>query len=162
MIGMRKSRTLRERFEKHVKRTDGCWLWTASRFRTGYVQIAGVPGEGAKSLRAHRVAWELFRGAIPNGLCVLHRCDVRACVNPAHLFLGTVAANNKDMKLKGRNKWPGYRGARNGMAKLTPRRVRAIRRARAEGQSLVVIARRFAVDPSTVSVIALRKVWRHV
>jgi hypothetical protein len=78
---------------------SGCWLWTASLRPNGY----GMFGIAAGSVQsAHRVAWELVNGPIPDGLHVLHRCDVRACVNPSHLFLGTRFDNMQDMIAKGR------------------------------------------------------------
>lgn len=79
--------------------TTGCLLWRGSLNEKGYGQIAVEPGKPGLT---HRVAWEIYRGPIPNGLCVLHRCDIPACCNPEHLFLGTKADNNADMIAKGR------------------------------------------------------------
>lgn len=77
---------------------DGCWLWTASIGGPGYGQIA----YNKKPHTVHRLIWELYNGPIPKGMFVLHRCDVRRCCNPEHLFLGTPADNTKDMISKGR------------------------------------------------------------
>jgi hypothetical protein len=99
-----------QRFWSKVDKTSTCWLWTGALFRSG--------GYGAfrirtTTIRAHRLAWELMREKIPRGMCVLHRCDVPACVNPDHLFLGTRADNMKDMYNKGRNvNGAGSRNAR--------------------------------------------------
>lgn len=89
-----------ERFWPRVDKAVGqgpdgtCWEWTASRNGDGY----GF----SNHTMAHRVSWEIHNGSIPNGLCVLHRCDNPPCVNPAHLFLGTKKDNAADMSAKGR------------------------------------------------------------
>jgi hypothetical protein len=78
---------------------DGCWLWKGSPAAGGY----GRAGIGSrKTALAHRVAYEIVKGDVPDGMCVLHHCDVRLCVNPAHLFVGTRGDNARDMAAKGR------------------------------------------------------------
>lgn len=79
---------------------SGCWLWSGTLNNKGYGMFWTKQTEN-KCL-SHRFAWEQARGAIPKGLCVLHKCDVPCCVNPEHLFLGSIKDNNKDMTLKGR------------------------------------------------------------
>jgi len=95
-------RPLAERFWRKVavRGPDECWLWTGSRTKQGYGQIALGEVRNRPEL-AHRVAWTLTFGAT-GALYVLHRCDVRPCVNPAHLFLGTTRDNALDMVAKGR------------------------------------------------------------
>ena len=93
-----------DRFWEKVDRSggpDACWLWTASTRRKGYGQFAL---RNNKPIPAHRAIWIMVNGEIPDGLCVLHRCDVPGCVNPAHLFLGTKRDNSVDMAIKGRVK----------------------------------------------------------
>jgi hypothetical protein len=77
----------------------GCWLWMAST-KNGYGQLYA---QGKSSQYAHRVSWKEHKGQIPKGLQVLHKCDVRRCINPEHLFLGTQADNIHDMVKKGRH-----------------------------------------------------------
>jgi len=91
-----------DRFFQKVDRSGDCWLWLAGLDKDGY----GKFNIGDKTFRAHRVAWELAANKkIPNGLCVLHRCDVPGCVNPEHLFLGTALENNQDREEKNRGRY---------------------------------------------------------
>lgn len=84
-----------------TKSADGCWLRSGSGTRNGYSTIGrGRSGEGTTT--AHRLMWEITNGPVPPGIMVCHTCDVRRCVNPAHLFLGTAKDNTQDMLAKGR------------------------------------------------------------
>jgi hypothetical protein len=86
---------------------SGCWLWLGSVSRKGYGQIrVPLPGGGNQLRIATHVALELHGGLVPAGMCVLHRCDTPACVNPDHLFVGTFKDNTQDMISKGRNSPP--------------------------------------------------------
>ena len=142
-----------EKIEVHP---DGCWLWTAATFSNGY----GAFREGDKQRRAHRWSHEHFIGPIAEGQVVCHRCDVRRCVNPDHLFTGTPADNQADMTTKGR----GRSGAKNGghlrPHKLDAEKVAEIRRLYATGyRSQQVIADDYGVAQILVSRIVRYKVW---
>jgi len=122
----------------------------------------GFFGFNGRTSRANRVAWELTYGPIPEGLVVCHRCDNRRCVNPAHLFLGTVADNVRDMDQKGRRR--ACRGEDRRNAKLTEHHVRVIRYLRDNGVSLSQRrqAEMFGVNHTTIERIGTRREWGHV
>lgn len=159
------------RFLAKVDRAGECWLWTGGTKSHGYANFK----LGVKSLRAHRVAWTLFLGPIPPGLCVLHRCDVRACIRPDHLFLGTHAENMGDMVAKGRQataathpgRWASgeHHGSRTSPGRmrrgphLTVADVLAIR---ASDEPLRVMSARFGVGVANVKKIRRRVTWKHV
>lgn len=85
--------------------SNECWPWTSTINEKGYGRL-GVNGRSANSVLAHRAAWAISNGRDPGALCVLHRCDNRRCVNPSHLFLGTVRDNWHDCIAKGRAVFP--------------------------------------------------------
>lgn len=144
---------LSERFWSKVERRgpDECWLWQASLYPRGYGQFWL---DGAMH-GSHRISYVLANGPIPNGLCVCHACDVRSCVNPRHLFLGTQADNMADKVAKGRT--PILRGERNGRAKLTAVQVEEIRLSTA---SRAELARRYGVTQAAIGKIVRRESWR--
>lgn len=121
-----------ERFWRYVVRgPDGeCWLWQGVKSRHGYGTIH-IGGRGGYRTNAHRLSWEIHNGALPrsDGVTdvILHTCDNRLCVNPAHLRRGTQAENMRDMVLKGRMHKNQPKGERHGNAKFTAKEVKAIR-----------------------------------
>jgi len=125
---------------------DECWPWLAAKSRDGY----GKLGLASHTLRAHRVAWWLANGPLPEGMCVCHHCDSVGCVNPSHLFLGTYADNAADMVQKGRQ-----------YSKLTEEDVRTIREEYAT-TTQKVLARKYGVAQPTVSQAILGDTWRSV
>ncbi|WP_126463654.1 HNH endonuclease signature motif containing protein [Sulfuritortus calidifontis] len=132
----------------------GCWIWTGARHPQGYGLIKLKDGA---QLRAHRVAYELAHGPIPDGLQVCHRCDNRRCVRPGHLFLGTAKDNAADMVAKGRA--ARNTGERNGASRLTRQDIEAIR---ADDSLYRELASRFRVSPSAIGLIKRRERWKHV
>jgi len=120
------------RFWKYVNKTESCWLWFGSRMPRGYGTILlQASHRGGKRRLVHRVSWTLRNGQIPLGFCVCHHCDVPNCVNPSHLFLGTLSDNMKDAAKKGRlhcQKNPHeYRGESNSRSVLKDTDIRKIR-----------------------------------
>lgn len=108
-----------------IENEDVCWPWSGTRDRKGYGVIRLAGGQ----FKAHRVTWAAFRGPIPDGMCVCHHCDNPGCINPKHLFLGTIGDNNRDMMQKGRHRWGDRpKGERHVHAVLTASLVREIRR----------------------------------
>ncbi len=156
--------TLEDRFWAKVNKAapGECWPWTASRVRTGYgrLRVGSVRDGTRRTALAHRVSWELANGHVPFGLCVLHRCDFRACVNPAHLFLGNHQENTADMIAKGRR--CDQRGERHPAAKLTADDVIDIRTIYAFGATQTDIAYTYGVTCQSIWDIVHRINWRHV
>lgn len=144
--------TPEERFWRKVDKSGECWIWKAARDQFGYGHFCPTK---KWQLNAHRYSWILTNGHIPDGLFVCHRCDNPACVNPAHLFLGTNAENAADMARKGR----ANRGAARWSAKLTDDAVREIRRSSEKG---VELSRRFNICPSQITEIRRGRGWAHV
>ncbi len=156
--------TLQERFDEkyQIVEPGGCWVWTGAMDKKGY----GAFSYKGQNSKAHRVSWEIHHGPIPrgkgyHGTCVCHTCDNRLCVNPAHLFLGTMADNQRDMVEKGRCHSYGKPGEANGYSKLTQLQVKKIRRL---GGNVFQreIARRFGVSQTQIQRILSREAWPHV
>jgi hypothetical protein len=131
----------------------GCWLWTGQLTEKGYSYLV----HNHKAIFGHRWLWESTNGPIPPSMHVLHKCDVRCCVNPHHLFLGTQTDNNKDRDLKGRQRVP--KGSAHPFAKLREQDVLFIRSYPGKKTPL---ARMFGVSTTTICDIKKRRTWNHI
>lgn len=143
-------RPLEARFWEKVAISDGCWEWNAYRQGPGYGIFAVGAGHRGKTVKAHRMAWTLTHGAIPEGMSVCHRCDNPPCVRPDHLFLATHDENMLDKAVKKR----AYASPRdkNPAAKLTTEQVETIRKRYALGHiTQAQLGREFGVTGAAVS-----------
>ena len=96
--------TIVERLKRRIKinQKNGCWEWLGAKYSNGYGAITITVDGKPRAKLTHRISYEVFCGPIPEGLCVLHKCDNPKCINPAHLFVGTYKDNMQDAKAKGR------------------------------------------------------------
>lgn len=153
-------------FLQFVEKTDTCWLWTRSKNAAGY-GACGILSDGTQG--AHRAAWLLFVGPIPENMQVLHKCDVRNCVRPDHLFLGDQSTNIKDAVQKGRWKqtpvgYPAWlpKGVAHHAAKLNPESAREIKQHLQKGVSLTQLATMYGITKQSVLAIKRGQSWREV
>lgn len=135
---------------------EDCWPWVAGRDGKGYgaVMVNGV------NCRAHRVAYIVANGSIPDGLHVLHHCDNPACCNPSHLYAGTAKQNADDRTH--RERMPVRHGATNEQAKLSAEQVREVFRLRAAGVTIDVLSLQFKLSSPCIRRILSRKSYRDV
>lgn len=147
------------RFWAAIEKGEGCWLWTGRKDRAGYGRV----DRKGPYVYAHRMAWMFNNGPAPEGLEVAHRCDVRSCCNPAHLFLATHDENMADCKAKGR----ASRGEKNLRNKLVAAQVREILkckppRPKMSGGIAVGLARQYGVGLGAIHAIWRGDAWAHI
>jgi hypothetical protein len=155
-------KSLVERFRsKYIPVPEsGCWLWLDSLDKDGYGRLQ-LPGK--QSVKAHRLSYQLQHGELPS-LCILHRCDVRCCVNPAHLYAGTLAQNNQDCITRGRYRSGGkpHPGERNGRARVTAEQAVEIRRRYLSGERSGDLGREFGLTYGAIWRLATGRAWKHL
>lgn len=135
-------RTDEQLFLTKIQKTETCWLWTGKRNRNEY-------GVTHHYKLAHRLSWEMHFGPIPNQMSVCHKCDNPPCVNPEHLFLGTMKENMDDKVSKGRQ-----------FKKLTTKLVKEIREQYKPGKiRMKDLAIKYKVSTSLISIVIRREVW---
>ena len=146
------------RFQRFCRpQPDGCVLWAGSKNSKGYGVFQRGGGNG--TVLAHRFAYEAANGAT-KGLHVCHKCDVPACVNAAHLFLGTQADNMRDKVAKGRQR-VGV-GERHGKAKMTTESALEAKRRRARGEKVKDLAAEYGVSVTSMSDMLNGRKWKHL
>lgn len=135
---------------------SGCWLWLGTKPAFGHGQFR----HNGKAIYAHRYAWELKHGSLSDDICILHKCDVPACVNPDHLFTGTREDNLTDMRQKGRGSSPPrHLGAKHPQAKLTEDDVREIR---SSHETPLALAVRYGIARRTIYNVLNGRIWKHI
>lgn len=141
---------------------SGCWLWTGALLTAnGYAKFSLGKETNWRTISGHRFSYKTYKGDIPEGLCVLHSCDVRSCVNPNHLSLGTYKENSEDAVRKGRNRFT--KGRESSQSKLTEDDVIKIRFLFNKGKcSSRALGEMFGISHRHVQNIAKGKKWRHV
>jgi hypothetical protein len=145
-----------ERFFEKVNKTDGCWLWVAAKCQLGYGLFNY--GDGTK---AHRWSYKFHYGNLPDNQMVLHKCDVRNCVNPHHLYLGTQKENMRDCRDRGRNYVPDVKGEKNPMAVLNYETVALMRKIRENFKTpYKKIGSMFGVSAMTAYRAIVGKAWK--
>lgn len=140
---------------QHSDEWTGCVEWMGGKDKNGY----GMFYDEGKTHKAHRIAYLLHYGNIPNGLCVCHSCDNSSCVNPYHLWAGTAGQNNKDRHQKGRSRNNQAPGEGHHMAKLTEEVVLSIRQ---DKRPLKEISQEYNISMCQVSRIRNKKVWTYL
>lgn len=152
-----------KRLFRKVKKTKSCWLWTGSVTRSGYGYL-GIGGRFAKSQGVHRISWTIRNGTIPDGKWILHKCDIKKCVNPKHLYVGT----HKDNVLDAVKRKRYLSGERNPSSRLSSKNVEYIRKnyikgtGRSDPGNRLILQRKFGISLTHIGRILRRERWGHL
>lgn len=138
-------------FESNIDKTLSCWIWKGSINKGGY-------GKFGQNGLAHRFSYKIYVGKIGKGKQVCHTCDNRKCVNPLHLFLGSISANMRDRDKKNRQ----AKGSKIANSILTEDKVLSIRKMRLSGEEYQQISKKFKIDWYLVRAICKNRAWKHV
>jgi hypothetical protein len=151
-----------ERFKRGIRvNTDtGCHEWIRGRDKDGYGLLKVNKGDRRITVRAHKVIYEHCVSQVPEGGCVLHKCDVRFCVNPAHLYIGSQRQNVSDMYERGRQNT--VKGAKHPRARLNEAQVREIKQQLAAGAGTAQLGRLYGVCSQAIYAIAKGNSWKHI
>lgn len=147
-----------KRFLSKIKPNGDCLEWQGYCLKKRWSNY-GIITMNRKQYRVHRFSWLISHGHIPKDSCVLHKCDNQRCVNPDHLFLGSLIDNNLDRDKKGRNKI--VYGSKNGLSKLDEISVKYIK-SQIGIKSFAELGRRFNVKWQTIQTIAKGRTWKSV
>lgn len=155
------SNTNKNRFYSNIiiNGENDCLEWRGTMKSNGYGQFRTL---NKKWFHAHRYSYELFVSEIPVGMCVLHKCDNRKCVNPEHLWVGTKKENTQDMFLKQRNGYCGLKGEKNGKAKLNCEDVALIRKIYSKEMNCTKLSKIYSVSISAIDRIVRNVTWNHI
>lgn len=141
-------------FDKRTEKSSGCWKWKGSKNKGGYGSFHS-DGNG-KRIAAHRLSWKLFRGEIPDNLCVRHKCNNPECVNPDHLLLGTLKENSQDRIDAGNS----CKGSKNKKSKIDEKLVKEIKESIRLG--IRGLAKKYGISRSVICSIKHERTWKHV
>lgn len=149
----------------HPVLKTACWLWTGAKVSSGYGEFHLRRGKN-KDIQAHVYSYELAFGEVPTGLYVLHKCDVKLCVSPAHLFSGTQKENIQDMHAKGRQATGEQKarvGEKHGLARTTTEEVLAMRKLFDSGETVSQILKQYPNSTyGTIYAAVTRRTWKHL